>query len=81
MYILNSVSSPFPSGVFKMDLTGTGMRFVTPITWSYAGYHSCSGNTPNGYSVSATKQVVSGRCGGYCGSCAPKALYVEPEGC
>ena len=64
-----------------MDLTGTGMRFVMPITWSYTGHRSCSGNTSNGYSVSATKQVVSGRCGGYCGSCVANRLYVEPEGC
>ena len=76
-----SVSSPFPSGTFKMDLTGTGMRFVTPINWSYTGFRACSGNTPNDYSVSATKQVVSGRCGGYCGSCEAKDLYIKPEGC
>ncbi|CAB3995954.1 GON domain, partial [Paramuricea clavata] len=67
--------------VFKMDLTGTGMMFVTPIDWRYGGYHGCSGNTPNQYSVSSTKQVVSGRCGGFCGSCWARTLSVKPEGC
>ena len=64
-----------------MDLTGTGMRFVTPIDWAYGGHNACTGGPPNEYSVSSTKQVVSGRCGGYCGSCSAKNLMVEPEGC
>ena len=64
-----------------MDLTGTGMKFVTPIHWKYAGYRSCTGSLPSQYSVSATKQVVSGRCGGYCAECNAKSLKVELEGC
>ena len=64
-----------------MDLTGTGMRFVTPIDWAYQGYRACSYKTPDQYSVSTNKQVVSGRCGGFCGSCWAKTLIVEPEGC
>ena len=64
-----------------MDLTDTGMRFDTPIDWEYVAHHSCRGSLPNQYSVSATKQVVSGRCGGYCGKCNAKSLKVEPEGC
>ena len=64
-----------------MDLTGTGMKFVTPIDWEYLGWRGCTGNIPNQYSVSATKQVVSGRCGGYCGGCKAKRLKLKPEGC
>ena len=57
------------------------MKFVTPIEWAYGGYHACTGGPPNDYSVSPTKQVVRGRCGGYCGSCSAKNLKVKPEEC
>ena len=70
----------FP-GVFKMDLTSTGMKFVTPIEWTYGGHHACTGAPPNDYSVSGTKQVVSGRCGGYCGGCSANNLKLKPEEC
>ena len=75
------VTFDFLSGIFKMDLTGTGMRFVTPIDWSYTGNRACSGNTPNDYTVSSTKQRVSGRCGGRCGGCAARSLVLKPINC
>ena len=64
-----------------MDLTGTGLRFHTPIDWKYAGHPNCQGIQPNNYAINSKKQIVSGNCGGYCGDCHARNLMLELEGC
>ena len=64
-----------------MNLTGTGLRFVTPIYWKYGGYPNCQGHQPINYKIDSEDQVVSGNCGGYCGGCHAPNLALKIIGC
>lgn len=65
-----------PQGRFSINLNGTGLRLNSRVRWTDSGI--MSSKTIN--KSSAT--TVSGKCGGFCGSCEPDAnigLLVEPD--
>ena len=64
-----------------MDLTGTGLRFVTPIFWKYHGHPDCAGKQPVDYKIDGSRQVVSGNGGGFCGGGDATSLALEVIGC
>lgn len=63
-------------GDFSIDLTGTGLRLKSSVSWSLEA-------EPLGISIRDFKkdkhsQVVTAKCGGYCGLCQPSGkLLVE----
>lgn len=69
-------------GKFRMDVRGTGLRFVTPINWLFIGWPSeCQGKQPVNYSVNERNQVITGHCGARCGGCRTRNLSLEVDGC
>ncbi|XP_075230362.1 ADAM metallopeptidase with thrombospondin type 1 motif A isoform X2 [Lycorma delicatula] len=55
-----------PQGKFSINLVGTGLR-VSPYTeWQSLGSHASHQIT-----VDEDRRKVSGKCGGYCGTCSP----------
>ncbi|XP_050424208.1 A disintegrin and metalloproteinase with thrombospondin motifs 9-like isoform X2 [Adelges cooleyi] len=55
-----------PQGRFSIDLTGTGMRVSHGTTWIGKG-----SNTSFWVNKIEGNTKIAGRCGGYCGKCAP----------
>ncbi|KAL6738337.1 hypothetical protein Aduo_011897 [Ancylostoma duodenale] len=55
-----------PQGRFSVDLRGTGLRIVDDLQWEDKGHR-----TTSRIDRSSNNAVIEGRCGGYCGKCAP----------
>lgn len=55
-----------PQGRFSVDLRGTGLRIVDDLQWEDKGHR-----TTSRIDRSSNNAVIDGRCGGYCGKCAP----------
>ncbi|VDM51779.1 unnamed protein product [Angiostrongylus costaricensis] len=55
-----------PQGRFSIDLRGTGLRIVDDLQWEDKGHR-----TTSRIDRSQNNAVIDGRCGGYCGKCAP----------
>lgn len=55
-----------PQGRFSLDLRGTGLRVVDDLQWEDIGRRTTSriDRTHN-------NALIEGRCGGFCGQCAP----------
>eukprot|EP00118_Oscarella_pearsei_P025899 m.308995 g.308995 ORF g.308995 m.308995 type:complete len:1646 (+) comp45241_c0_seq1:82-5019(+) len=56
-----------PMGTFKIDLRKTGLKLDSRNEWVEQG-----GDTVKDIKVSEDDEVVSGRCGGFCGQCRLK---------
>ena len=59
----------WPSGYFKIDLSGTQYRIPSNVTWINTGYRK----RMEQYVKSENGKTVSARCGGYCGACNPSS--------
>ncbi|XP_050542210.1 A disintegrin and metalloproteinase with thrombospondin motifs 20-like isoform X1 [Daktulosphaira vitifoliae] len=55
-----------PQGKFSIDLNGTGMKISQNVMWIKRGLDTSSRVNKN-----EDNTKITGRCGGYCGSCAP----------
>ncbi|CAJ0579573.1 unnamed protein product, partial [Mesorhabditis spiculigera] len=55
-----------PQGKFSVDLRGTGLRIADDLQWEDRGHR-----TSSKVSRKENNVLVEGKCGGYCGKCAP----------
>lgn len=55
-----------PQGRFSIDLTNTGLSLASEVTWKSYGH-----NLSKVINIKEGRQIVTGKCGGYCGACRP----------
>ena len=67
-------------GRFNVDLTGTSFHLPQVIPYGFNAYPAC---TKKVYAASMSEDHLrwSGKCGGYCGACSAKILYLIVNGC
>lgn len=58
-------------GSFSIDLTGTGLRLQSSVSWSVDANTSPHGIRIQDYVKKKEDQIVSAKCGGNCGRCQP----------
>lgn len=57
-------------GSFSIDLRGTGLKLRSPAIWTLVARPA--GIRIQDFQVRNNSQVISAKCGGYCGKCRPK---------
>ena len=78
--ITSSCSGETRKGHFSVDVTGTNFRLPPSIPYQFNSSPQCVRRIfyP---SMSDDRLRWSGKCGGYCGYCAPEELLLEINGC
>ncbi|KAI8489900.1 hypothetical protein Bbelb_322610 [Branchiostoma belcheri] len=66
-------------GEFRVDLTGTETRLRDDVYWGTWG--NPSGLWMTNFSMSANRTIVTAKCGGYCGGCAPALMWLVTDKC
>ncbi|CAD6197895.1 unnamed protein product [Caenorhabditis auriculariae] len=69
-----------PQGRFSLDFQGTSLRVVDDLNWEDQGHRTASR-----IDRTLNNAKIEGRCGGYCGKCAPERFKglifeIDPRG-
>lgn len=67
-------------GKFQADLNGTNFLLPSQIPYVFYSHPVCVQKVYKP-SMSSDRRRWSGLCGGYCGNCWPKKMYVLIEAC
>lgn len=78
--VSNSCKVQERKGRFNVDLTGTSFHLPDVIPYDFYSFPTCVRKV---YAASMSEDQLrwSGKCGGSCGSCWPKKLYLLVNGC
>ena len=75
-----SCNSQQRKGRFSVDVTGTSFHLPQVIPYDFRAYPTCVKKV-DAASMSKDQLRWSGKCGGYCGECWAKRLYLLVNGC